>query len=416
MLRKVFALLLALSLPVQAGNAVRAIAAQRAWIAPYNPVFDCDFVAWKCALNGTYIAPEQALSLTRTTSGFAPWGDGHWSSFPSGVMRHTDFGLLVEPGATNLALRSRDLTQSAWTCTNVTAARNATGFDNNANGASTLTATAANGTCLQSITHANSAFTLSFFAQCVNCTGGVSATLDNTTYTSLSSSNCGVWPAQTGTAPGTAKFVRCTLGQTVTNPNIGFKIVSNGSGIIVDEVQLEATGYGTSPITTTTVSAQRNSDGIQATAPIAAWIVSHPWPTTFFINTMLETSGVGTPVMMSLSDSTSNNRCETFLNGTLHLSMVATAAGTQIMNIAGSIVAVGTPFTSATLCNTADYAASYNGGTVSTNTTAGALPAVTTLGIGSRGSNAALPFAGLITRATILSGRYSNTQMQGLTK
>src|SRR5579871_6199535 len=53
---------------------------------------------------------------------------------------------------TNDALWSNDLTQSAWTKTNVTAALNATGPDNVANSASTITASAGNGTILQAIT------------------------------------------------------------------------------------------------------------------------------------------------------------------------------------------------------------------------------------------------------------------------
>ncbi|PAQ09742.1 hypothetical protein, partial [Mesorhizobium temperatum] len=64
-------------------------------------------------------------------------------------------GILTEDQRVNLALWGSDLTNAVWVKTNITAAKTATGITGVANSATTLTATAANGTALQSITSAS---------------------------------------------------------------------------------------------------------------------------------------------------------------------------------------------------------------------------------------------------------------------
>lgn len=55
-------------------------------------------------------------------------------------------GILVEEARTNVVLWNRDLTNAAWTKTNITAAKDQTGIDGFASSASKITATAGNGT------------------------------------------------------------------------------------------------------------------------------------------------------------------------------------------------------------------------------------------------------------------------------
>jgi hypothetical protein len=61
-------------------------------------------------------------------------------------------GILVEEARTELCLHNSDLTNAAWTKSNLTTAKTATGPDGVANSATTCTATAANATALQAIT------------------------------------------------------------------------------------------------------------------------------------------------------------------------------------------------------------------------------------------------------------------------
>ncbi len=67
----------------------------------------------------------------------------------------TALGLLIEEARTNRALHNRDFTDAVWVESNITSAQDATGLDNVANSASTLTAGAANGTTLQTVTNAS---------------------------------------------------------------------------------------------------------------------------------------------------------------------------------------------------------------------------------------------------------------------
>ena len=160
--------------------------------------------------------------------------------YPGGVAA----GLLIEESRTNIALWNRDLTNAAWTKTNVTAALNQTGIDGTANSASTITASAGNGTVLQAITLASSQRFQSTFTKRITGTGTVNMTTDGGA----------TWTAITVTG----SWARVSIpAQTVTNPSIGFQIVTNGDAIAVDYVQNENGAFATSPIYTTTASVTR---------------------------------------------------------------------------------------------------------------------------------------------------------------
>jgi hypothetical protein len=161
-------------------------------------------------------------------------------------------GLLVEPGATNLALNSRNLTTASWTATNVTTAQTATGADGGANSATTLTASAGNGTVLQAITSASASRVFSAVVRRRTGTGVVEITQDNGS----------TWTAITLTS----SFQRFTTpNQTLTNPTVGFRIVTSGDAIDVDFCQAETGSVATSPIVTTAGTASRVADVVSLT-------------------------------------------------------------------------------------------------------------------------------------------------------
>ena len=161
-------------------------------------------------------------------------------------------GLLVEPAATNLALQSRDLTQAAWSATNVTTSRTATGADGTANTGTILTATAGNGTVLQAITSASSARIFSARVRRRTGTGTVQITQDNgSTYTTIT---------LTSTYQQFA-----TASQTLTNPTVGFRIVTSGDEIDVDFCQAETGTVATSPIVTVASTVARGADNVSLT-------------------------------------------------------------------------------------------------------------------------------------------------------
>jgi hypothetical protein len=165
-------------------------------------------------------------------------------------------GLLGEFGATNLALNSRNLTTASWTATNVTTAQTATGADGVVNSATTLTASDANGTVLQAITSASAERVFSAVVRRRTGTGVVEITQDNGS----------TWTAITLTT----SFQRVqTPSQSLTNPTVGFRIVTSGDAIDVDFTQAEtstiAPAQPSSPIITVASTVSRSLDDIVLT-------------------------------------------------------------------------------------------------------------------------------------------------------
>ncbi len=210
---------------------------------------DLNFVG-NLAKNGTsFPAISSILSCTRATPAAAYYAnaDGTLTSFGANVLRYGTNGLLVEESRVNVVLWSRDMTNVAWTKTNCTAALDQTGNDGTVNGASSLLATGANATCLQAITLASSARFQSVWAKRLVGSGTINMTLDNgVTWTPIVL---------------TAAWQQLTVPtQTLANPTVGFRIVTNGDKIAVDFVQNENGAFVTSPVPTTTVAVTRAAD------------------------------------------------------------------------------------------------------------------------------------------------------------
>ena len=156
-------------------------------------------------------------------------------------------GLLIEATRTNLGLHSNDLTNAAWTKSNTTAGKTSTGPDGVANSASRLTASAGNGTCLQSVTSGSATRAYSVWLKRITGTGNIQLTVDNG----------GTWTTKTITADWT----RVDISQAaVTNPIFGIRIVTNADAIDVWCNQLESAAFPSSSIPTTTGSVARAAD------------------------------------------------------------------------------------------------------------------------------------------------------------
>jgi hypothetical protein len=156
-------------------------------------------------------------------------------------------GLLIEESRANLLLHNRNLTNAAWTVTNVTASQNQTGIDGVSSSASLINATSANGTILQAITSTSAARATSAYVKRVTGSGVIEMTQNGgTTWTSITV---------------TSDWTRVSLASaTVTNPSVGFRIVTSGDEIAVDGVQLENGSFVTSVIFTTTTALTRSAD------------------------------------------------------------------------------------------------------------------------------------------------------------
>ena len=135
-------------------------------------------------------------------------------------------------------LYSVDFTDAAWVKVNGTAAKDAVGLRSDANGASTLTATSANATFIQTITAASGEHATRFFVRRKTGTGAIELTVDGgSTWTAITID---------------ADYDDYQIDQAaVTNPGFGLRIVTSG-----DEVEV---GSGQGHLTATKESIRRAS-------------------------------------------------------------------------------------------------------------------------------------------------------------
>ncbi len=211
---------------------------------------EIDFVRDRWLVDGALQVGGAATACTCTRASAAYYRNraGLLTSVAINILRTGDMGALVEGSRTNVVLQNRDLTNAAWTKSNCTAAKDQTGPDGVTNSASSLTATAGNGTCLQSITLASSARFQSAFVKRLTGSGAIQMTTDNGT----------TWVEVFPTTNWDQLFIPT---QTLANPTVGFRVVTSGDAIAVDFVQNENGDTGpTSPIETAGVAVTRSAD------------------------------------------------------------------------------------------------------------------------------------------------------------
>ena len=158
----------------------------------------------------------------------------------------TLLGYQAEGARTNLVLQSQTA-GTTWTATNVTVAADSIAAPNGTTTADTLTASAGNGTWLQGVTVASAAKTFSIWLKRKTGTGNIDLTLDNGS----------TWNTKTITS----SWAKYEITQTLANPTVGVRIVTNADAVYVWGAQLEdAVSFSSSYIPTTTVSVTRNAE------------------------------------------------------------------------------------------------------------------------------------------------------------
>jgi hypothetical protein len=300
------------------------------------------------------------LDVTRATTAFRTNASGVLESVASGVPR-LDYpaaggcpSLLVEPNRTNLALHSRDLANAAWVKTDVTAAKDALGADAVASGATTLTASAASGTVLQTVTAASAQRTFSAYVRRVTGTGTIEMTMDNGT----------TWTAITLTSAYQAIRIPSV---TNSNPVIGFRILTSGDAIAVDFTQLEAGFVRTSPIPTTTATVTRNADLISKTG-VSGFIGQTEG--TMYLDFIFRNTVFGTAGHCGIASSNASNRVRFWNNvsiNTMGVTIQVNAA--NIFNISVGTLTEGTRYKLAFGYKSGDSAIFLNGVQVGTTNT-----------------------------------------------
>jgi hypothetical protein len=194
------------------------------------PTFTRASVAWTKLPSGLWgqvaTGIARATYLARNTA-VGAYG-GYWSE-PAGVQ-------LVTPTAA-----IRDMTDPSWIAVGITSVKTATGIDGVPNVASTLTATAPNGTILQTLVAAASARDYSVFLRRKTGSGVVLIQQGVTTLDVTAQLN-------------TVTYTRVELNASVLNSAFGIQIAASGDVIEADFNQFEAltaTQFASSPMVTT---------------------------------------------------------------------------------------------------------------------------------------------------------------------
>lgn len=148
-------------------------------------------------------------------------------------------GLLLERGGTNYCTYSRDLTNAAWSKTNVTVTKNQTGLDGVANSCCSITATAANGEVGFTNSSGLQLFGV-FYIKRLSGNGTISYSVDGgTTWTALDNVNLFA-PITSNFTPAPTTFSSGTIQGFAPGIGATFKIrlANSGDSIAIDGVNM----------------------------------------------------------------------------------------------------------------------------------------------------------------------------------
>lgn len=382
-------------------RARHAVVLRPAWVLP-GATTDFDFA------NGRFFGAasmfrSNLLTCTRSsTADYIDFQNGHYQLVPAATPRVSDKGLLIEPAATNVVIRCRDLTQAAWVAVNMTTALDQTGIDGAANSASSITATAGNATILQTDVLGSSSRRASAFVKRITGSGVVNMTTDGGS----------TWVAVTVT--DTLNWTRVNIpAQTVVNPITGFQIVTNGDKIAVDFVQNEVGPIPTSPILTAAASVTRSLDVVkfgflpQFVNPLYGTLYAE------FMLPFLNASVTQTIVAIDLLSGSSSGRIHLSVNTAGNGNFAVVDGGvTQCSISLGAIVAgVNTQVAGAYAAN--DFNAAGKG-FVGTTDTSGTVPTVTQFHFGDNVGTS--PTGGYIRRVAYVPQRLPDNVLKQITR
>jgi len=300
---------------------------------------------------------------------------------------------------TNLSLHSRDLTQTAWSKSGITATRDQVGADGVGNAATRLTATSSDGTCLQTITSASATRVSGFYIRRITGTGTVEITQDGgATWTAVS---------LTGT------FARYSIASaTVTNPQIGFRIRSNGDEIAVDFAQLQSASALGPPVATTTTTASSTADAWSITGADFSRIWNQSAVTFYAEATRGTVPGTEFPVLI---DARTTNAFEivqcSYLLETVAGSLARSNNAIQAEMYPTGLANIRTRRIAAAFAQD-DFATCANGGIVLTDSS-GIMPSPDRISLGS--ASGGQPLNGYIREAAIFRSRRPNANLQAMT-
>jgi hypothetical protein len=340
-------------------------------------------------------------------------------------------GLLVEPGATNLANHSQSFDNAYWGKVAVTITANATTAPDGTATADKIIATATTG---------NHFINIAASAQTGQHTFSVFAKASEYTFIRLSDANAGkfnaVFDLSTGTTSSTGAsivslpngFYRCIVtydgaGANVSNSIIGIptsattiNYTGNGTdGIFIWQAQLETGSVATSPIVTTAGTASRVADVVSLTG--ASSLIGQTEGTLFVEAQPNGLLGAVARTILEVGDGTANNTYFIAFTGlasnTLRGGLIETGGADVDFR---QVIANTNIFKTAIGVRSTDSAMYFNGATTTElSDTAYSFPSTLAnvyLGSNTSGAN---QFNGWIRSVALFPTRLSNAQLVTLT-
>jgi hypothetical protein len=313
-------------------------------------------------------------------------------------------GILLEPTRTNIALWNRDLSNAVWVKTSCTAVRDQIGIDGVSNSASSLTATGANATCLQSVTLTSSIRIMSAYVKRISGTGLIDMTTNNGT----------VWNSVTVTDNWTR--VDITL-QTLANPIFGFRVRTSGDAIAVDYVMNEngvAAATKSSAMLSTNQSVTRSEDVM--TIPTISSFYNQLEGTFFF--QFDSTNLVSDSTLFCVDDGTTGqaNQIDVRSTGSVSTRCRVRSGGASPVDLNTGTVGIGAAVKIAFAVKANDSAAVANVNALQIGPASAAMPATTMTQIvfGRRGTTG-VTMIGHWRSLQYYNTRLTNAQLQALT-
>ena len=366
-------------------------------LAGTNPYMTLDFAGQSYFKQQAQyaLASVPGYSFTRASAGYAQNATGLLLPFLSGAPRVTDKGVLVEGARTNLLLYCRDFTNAAWVKTNATAALDQIGMDGVAASASSLLATSALATVLQTIVSASTGRATTCYVKRLVGTGTIEFTEDGISYTDIT--------AQINAST----YTRITLTGTILNPVVGFRITTSGDKIAVDFGQCESAAFASSPILTTSASATRAADVLTFSSVSGAY----PWGLYDEFERVVDTGGIE---YLATLDASTNERSHLLIDASDKLNARTVSGGvTDGAAATAASVSLGVHKSAGRL--QANNVQACLDGTLATADVATTGPtAPTTFRIGLDASNGSSPF-GYIRRAALFNAALADARLQALT-
>jgi hypothetical protein len=346
-------------------------------------------------------------------------------------------GLLVEPAATNLYLRSQEADNAYWTKTNSSIAANSTAAPDGSTTADTLTSTSTSnaryGVNVTGLTndgtHTHSVYakagTASWLALVSQYAGDGSSTA---TWFNLGSGTVGTVQSQITSASITSVgdgWYRCShtytngTGASTTHEiyvtdgdNTGN--VTNGVNIYVWGAQLEAGAVATSYVPTVAASATRAADHVNVAVSTFPYSQSTQSAYGHFISRLINHTGSALR-LVEIDDGTNNERIIVASDLTPNPDegnlFIVDGGATQVSANAGQLSLAGNKIAAAWSLNNSGIVMD---GSAETTDTSCTMPTVTTMRVGSDRTPAG-PINGFLRNLVLVPRRMTEAEMQGKT-